>query len=43
MIRGLIRLLEKVDKDLDQLEDQYEFEDKETYQKQRIVIKKALQ
>lgn len=42
LTRGLIRLLEKVDTTLDSLDKQYEFQDKETYEKQREIIKNVL-
>jgi len=42
LTRALLKLLEKLDAALDVLEREYEFEDKDTYQKQRAVIKKVL-
>ena len=42
LTRGLLRLLEKLDKALDGLEKQYEFENEKIYQKQRKVIKLVL-
>ena len=42
LTRGLLRLVEKLDTTLDSLEKKYEFQDKETYEKQRKIIKNVL-
>lgn len=43
LTRGLLKILEKLDKVLDTLDAQYTFEDKKTYSKQRKIIKKVLE
>ena len=41
--RGLLRLLEKLNEALDQLETHYKFENRQIYQKQRKTIRKVLE
>ena len=40
LVQRLIKLVKKRDKGLDQPDLQYEFQDKKTYEKQRLIIKK---